>query len=353
MARASTLRADQRRTYLCTGGPDLGTVLVKAEAERRLKSVKGEGVRVLTLLSTAYGEAVDPSVLGNIERAAKCWREGDDCLAYIHLAHAGLRELHDAYEAARRLFIADTAINAGASSRAVLEALNLCARYVDTVEKLYNPDEPRVPAGSGRISGQWTRLLSWIGELDVAQVAELGAYDRPDSDRGKPYKDDWAKQYEDFLKQLINPPPNGPTPSGFVYYLPNPAQNGKPVSYDDCEKVSATLFEFKAEQYARLLTFLQSRELIEEEFLDQSGRQIAASGGRPLVWIFAELEAALFTRKLFDAAKEGREALQLFMCLGRGGSSNDGDGLSLLHTFWLVRTRGPYCRHRREVLGDA
>ena len=400
-----------------------GTVLVEADSERRLKSLNGQGARLLTLLSAAYGEAVAPSVLGNIERAAKCWREADDCLAYIHLAHAGLRELHDAPEAARRLFIADSAINAGASSRAILEALSLGARYVDTVEKLYNPDEPRVPAGSGRISGQWTRLLSWIGELDVAQVAELGVYasrvlgpagaaaaafgllfipspnnvrvegevpdipglryswnrdetqlhltyddpdggqrtfaayldgdvfrdeqgrvigrviggnrvaidavavlpdlvkedepklcpapapDRPGSDRGKPYKDDWARQYEDFLKQLINPPPNGPSPSGFVYYLPNPAQNGKPVSYDDCEKVSATLFEFKAEQYARLLTFLQSRESIEEEFLDQSYRQIAASGGRPLVWIFAELEAALFTRKLFDAAKEGREGI--------------------------------------------
>jgi hypothetical protein len=65
-----------------------GTVLVAADGERRLRSVQGEQARVLALLSAAYGAAVKPSVLGNIERAAKCWREGDDCLAYIHSSGA-------------------------------------------------------------------------------------------------------------------------------------------------------------------------------------------------------------------------------------------------------------------------
>ncbi len=32
---------------------------------------------MLALLSAAYGKAIAPSVLGNIERAAKAWREGD------------------------------------------------------------------------------------------------------------------------------------------------------------------------------------------------------------------------------------------------------------------------------------
>ena len=67
-------------------------------------------------------------------------------------------------------------MKAGTSPRAIVEALGLGAPYVDEVEKLYNPEEPRVPAGSGRVSGQWTRLLSWIGELNAAQVVELGAY---------------------------------------------------------------------------------------------------------------------------------------------------------------------------------
>ena len=52
----------------------------------------GQEARVVALLSIAYSRAVAPSVLGNIKRAAKAWNEGDDCLAYIHLAHTRLGE---------------------------------------------------------------------------------------------------------------------------------------------------------------------------------------------------------------------------------------------------------------------
>lgn len=71
----------------------VGTVLLRAEGPRRLQSLAGREAQVVALLSAAYGRAVTPSVLGNIERAAKAWREGDDCLAYMHLAHGRLGEL--------------------------------------------------------------------------------------------------------------------------------------------------------------------------------------------------------------------------------------------------------------------
>src|SRR5579862_1156168 len=134
-----------------------GTVLVRADSARRLQSLDGQEARVLALLSAAYGRAVAPSVLGNIKRAAKAWGEGDDCLAYIHLAHARLPALQDQVEAARRLFVADGFMRAGTSPRAVFQALGFGAAYIDAVVKLFNPDEPRVPAGSGRTSGEWTR----------------------------------------------------------------------------------------------------------------------------------------------------------------------------------------------------
>jgi hypothetical protein len=169
--------------------------------------MRGQETRVLALLSAAYGNAVAPSVLGNIERAAKAWSEGDDCLAYIHLAHARLGELQDARNAAQRLFIVDGFIKAGTSPRVVFEALRITPAYIDAVEKFFNPDQPRVPAGSGRTSGEWTdseeaggdavapagmagqeergpSLLSrmplpaasFLGELNAAQAAELGSY---------------------------------------------------------------------------------------------------------------------------------------------------------------------------------
>jgi hypothetical protein len=153
-----------------------GTVLVPADGPRRLQSLQGREARVLALLSAAYGKAVAPSVLGNIERAAKAWREGDDCLAYIHLAHTGLRDLQDPYEAARRLFIVDGFMKAGTSPRTVSDALGLGAAYTDTIEKFYNPAEPRVPAGSGSKSGQWTRELSFLGQLPVAAAESLGSF---------------------------------------------------------------------------------------------------------------------------------------------------------------------------------
>jgi hypothetical protein len=391
-----------------------GTILVPAEGIRRLKSLRGQEQRILALLSAAHGKAVSPSVLGNIERAGKAWSVGDDCLAYIHLAHAGLPSTIDLRSAACRLFIADKAMNAGVSARAIFQALEAAGPSIRVIEK-YDPGQPRVPAGHGRISGEWTRLLSWMAELNAAQAAALGlyatriaipvggaaavfgllfipspndvrvegevegipglryswnrdeavlhlTYDRvgdalrtfalhfdgkvirdergevvghiidgnrvvidtiavlpdlvkqdepklcpahaPDvagSDQGKPYEENRARQYEDFVKLLINPPPDGPTPSGFVYYLPNP-ESGKPVSYDDCKKTNGFMFEIKGEGHAQLTSDLPAA--MAYKYVKQATSQVAASGGRPIVWIFAEEEAALFARKLFNETKE-------------------------------------------------
>jgi hypothetical protein len=433
-----------------------GTVIVPTEGSRRLESLRGQEARILALLSAFYDGPTAPSALGNIERAAKAWREGDICLAYIHLAHAVVSRPRELRSGAYRLEMAQCALKCGSSPRAVFKALHLDARYIAAIEKAYNPDEPRVPAGSGSTSGEWTSgdvttggadaatdgtsgdrkqgssfvarmalpASSVLGDLGAGQVAELGAYasrllslgpigaavaafgllfipspndihvegevpeipglryswnrdetwlsltyDRGDeaqrtfalqvdgdfirdddgkvvghviggnrialdtfallpdlvkedeprlcpapapdaagSDQGRPYEENRARQYEDFVKLLINLPPTGPTPSGFVYYLPNP-QDGDPTSYDDCKWSNGILFEIKGERYAELLKSPLIVESIAEGFIKQSGRQIAASQGRPIVWIFAEPEAAEFARRLFDSTDEGRERI--------------------------------------------
>lgn len=436
-----------------------GTVLVAAHGPRRLRSLQGREAQVLALLSAAYGKAVAPAVLGNIERAAKSWGDGEECLAYIHLAHSRLQPPRDVRAAAYRLFVAEHAMNAGLSPSAVLEALSIGRRHIDAVEKAYNPEEPRVPAGSGRTSGQWTdseqtsgdaqdkegaavqkppasslarapvppaaRFLGFLGELTAPQLAELGAYalrllgpagaataafgllfipspnnirvegevpeipglryswnrdetllrltydgphgrrrnitaflegdefrdekgqvigraigdnkiaidaaallsgllkddeprlcpapapDRPGSDRGKSYEQNRGRRYEDFVKLQINPPPNGPTPSGFAYYLPNPEKGNKPVAYDDCKKTTGMLAEIKGPGYAKLLKYAWGRKSLTKKFLDQSGRQVAARGQRQLRWYFAEPEVAEFARKLFEKAGGGRETIDI------------------------------------------
>ena len=98
-----------------------GTVLIGAIEHRRLNTLEGQEPIVLALLCAAYGKAVPLKVLGNIERAINSWNAGDDCLAYIHLAHAGLPVLDDPYAAACRLFVADSVMKAGVSPRSIFQ----------------------------------------------------------------------------------------------------------------------------------------------------------------------------------------------------------------------------------------
>lgn len=389
-----------------------GTVIVAAEFKRRLNDQPSGQARVLALLSAAYGRAVAPKVLGHIERAVRCWCDGDGCLAYIHLAHAGLPELPEPEKSAHRLFLADRVMEAGVSPRTVVQALGLGAGYLATMDKLYNPDQPRVPAGSGRISGQWTRVLSFLAGLapDLAEglsrfgaglmlgasadaVAAFGllfipspndvrvegdvsgmpglhyAWNRDESQLHLSYDDaegghqeftatlqdkvfrdvsgrvvgrvlpdgsivvDTAavsanltqgdqprlcpapgpdkfgsaigRAYEDFVKPLINP--GNPTPSGMGYQLPNPNDGGKLVYFEDCQHVSGTLFEIKGNYAWALGTKIQ--EEIDNDFLEQSARQIAASDGRQIVWVFADGPTAEHARTLFAGAGGGRDRI--------------------------------------------
>jgi hypothetical protein len=379
-----------------------GTVVVPADGNRRLQKLRGQEARILALLSAAYGKAVSPTVLGNIERAARSWHEGDDCLAYIHLAHAGLSEPHDPRGSARCLFIADALLKTGMSPRAILNALKCEIAYIDTVEKFYNELEPRVPAGSGRISGQWTRLLSVLAEVTGFQSESLGAlaarvllraggvattvfgllfipspnkiqiegdvpgapglryswnrdesqllltYDSRDGARSTfiaqlednlfrdqsgrvigrvlfdgniaidlqsfaaiPANDDeprlcplpgldkpgeTGRNYEDYIKSIVNPV--NTTPRYWGFQLLNPA-SGKIVHFDDCQHVTGMMVEAKGPGYAKLLADPWGPESIAGQWATQSSSQILAAGDRPIRWYFAEREAADFTRELF------------------------------------------------------
>ncbi len=401
-----------------------GTVLVPAQEARQLTSLDGREARVLALLSAAYGKAVAPAVLGNFARAADAWRQGDDCLAYIHLAHSRLPELQDSHEAARRLFLAEGFLDAGGSPRAVFNALDLDEAYIDAFGKVYNPAEPRVPAGSGRTSGQWTRELSLLADLAEAaaqHLAEFGtrllaraggtaaaafgllfipspntlsvggevaglpgvsyAWNRDEStlhltyespngvqntfsaqlednvfrdERGqiigrvllpdgsiaidtaavsadlaqddqpklcpapapdRPGGSEIGRDYEDYVKSVVNP--DNPTPRGWGYQLSNPEQNGAPVYYDDCQQSTGMMVEAKG-GYSGVLAFQQGRDSVSADWLHQSAAQIAASGGRPIRWYFAEPETEAFAKKLFESAGGGRARIETQVLLWPG-----------------------------------
>jgi hypothetical protein len=72
------------------------------------------------------------------------------------------------------------------------------------------------------------------------------------------------------------------------------------------------MVEAKGLGYAKLLTYNWGKESLAEQWLDQSGRQLAAAGSRRLRWYFAEPEAAEFARKLFNNAEGGgRERIEI------------------------------------------
>jgi hypothetical protein len=337
-------------------------------------------------------------------------------------------------------------MKAGISPREIFAALNIGPAYMDAVAKLFNPDQPRVPAGSGRTSGQWTldagsdepattapsaptasqgaaggRALAFEGSLPAAAgrsapsifarlssaaAAPLGeyaaaillraggaaaafgllfipspnmikvpevpglryswsrdetllrlTYDGPNGSRqtftaqlqGDVFRDqrgqvvgrvlpggnialdpaaifpklandnnprlcpypgpdkpgELGRDYADYVKSIVNP--GFPTPRYWGYQLPNPYDGGKLVNYDDCQHSTGTMVEAKGPGYVELLKY----GFVQQEWVDESGRQVDASAGRPIRWYFAELGAALAAQKLFREADNGRDRIMI------------------------------------------
>jgi hypothetical protein len=134
-----------------------GTVLAPAEpgGERQTIRLDGREARLVALLCAAHLRPVATGALKHIRKAAERWSEGDTSLAQVHLALSRMDRLGDP-AAAQRLFLADELLKAGTPPTALLRALNLDPSALEPLEKEYDPEQLRVPAGSGRPSGRWT-----------------------------------------------------------------------------------------------------------------------------------------------------------------------------------------------------
>ncbi len=113
------------------------------------------------------------------------------------------------------------------------------------------------------------------------------------------------------MAQIVNPPPDHPTPWGFGYELLKP--DGIAVSFDDCQHRTGMMIECKGPVYADLLRFPSGRNSLREDWLDQSARQLAALGERELTWVFAEKEAAEFARDIFRDAYGEPEKIHIIV----------------------------------------
>jgi hypothetical protein len=131
-----------------------GTVLAgMAKDERgRPRLALDDERRALALLATAYDRPVDVRLLAKLRRAAELWNDGEKALAHIHFGHARLPPCGP--DQALRLFVADELIEAGVTPETLMKAQGFDPAPLDLLK--FNPDQPRVPAGSGRESGEGT-----------------------------------------------------------------------------------------------------------------------------------------------------------------------------------------------------
>ncbi len=116
-------------------------------------ALEADGARLYALLAVAFDRPFSPGTLQHLESALNCWQRADKALANIHLAFARLPSLENENDA-WRLYLAAGMLDHGLSPRRLLQELGYPPPSIGFTK--FDPDQPRVPAGSGRNSGQWT-----------------------------------------------------------------------------------------------------------------------------------------------------------------------------------------------------
>jgi len=132
-----------------------GTVLARSNGSGRAIAVDPSGPRLHALLTAAHLRRPTAGALAHLRKAAERWSQGHDGLATMHLALSQVGRLERPEADAQRLFLAGELLDAGFEADTIVDAIEAGGPALERLQK-YNPIQPRVPAGSGRPSGQWT-----------------------------------------------------------------------------------------------------------------------------------------------------------------------------------------------------
>jgi hypothetical protein len=154
---------------------------------------------------------------------------------------------------------------------------------------------------TGEVFARWVKTGGKVGLLIATDVLlqtkdENGTLcPSPEEEHHGPR----GREYEDFVKKVFNHPP---TPSGFGYGFVNPT-TGKQVVFDDCQRQSGALAEYKGKKYEEFLLDQRHPYMWNNAFnqmIEQAKRQEAARDGRPIIWFFDSEIVKNFVQSAFE-----------------------------------------------------
>ncbi|MGA7655239.1 MAG: hypothetical protein WCA96_00445, partial [Methylocella sp.] len=120
-------------------------------------------------------------------------------------------------------------------------------------------------------------------------------------------------QYEQYVRNIVNPQRQPPLPAGLAFSLTDPA-TGKPVKYDDCRESDGAMIEAKG-HYAEMMRpdWDKGLDILSSKWTQQATSQVSASGGRDIEWYFHEQAAADYAEQLFSNFDDLRRIRIYFM----------------------------------------
>jgi hypothetical protein len=91
------------------------------------------------------------------------------------------------------LSAAERLLQGGMAPAELLSALGLVSASAEAVERAHDPDQPRVPAGSGETSGQWTNGDDGEGADEAPSPSQSNSATEPAGVQIASNSDDWAQ----------------------------------------------------------------------------------------------------------------------------------------------------------------
>lgn len=207
----------------------------------------------LSVLLAVAGVSQPSDGLALFKTVGAEWQRGERAIAAIRLAFAPIPPLDE--KGAYRLFLAEEALDAGLDPALLLREF----RIDDSIEILrYNRDQPRVPKGNGRESGQFGSATQ-AGQPDVRRgwsrlPGDAAGLITP-RQSGRRCRGSASGQTDQSRRSYAKRGPGQPLSVAMAYYLATLGGSGE-AKYDDCKRTAmlALILEMKKGDMAEIKT---------------------------------------------------------------------------------------------------